>query len=338
MGKSMPKPVVVVSRCLTSAKCRHDGEVLSNDFVNRLEPHVKFQSVCPEMDIGLACPRERIVVIKSGSSTRLYQPATKTDLTLRMVHFAHRFLDGLKRVDGFLLKSKSPSCALRDAKHFATKRMTKSVARGQGMFARSVLKDFEHLPVEDERRLGDAKVREGWLTRLFAVAALRSTIRARSLRALRRFHNAAAGFLKGCNAQAEKRMARLLENSPRRPVRDVLEDYETEYMQLLSSRRATLPRFPGTDAALGDKPAKKSPARKSAPRKTAATGKASRGGRRAKAKKTAKKTPRKKAATKAARKTAAKKKPARKRATARDSSGSRASAKKSSRKTARRKK
>jgi len=67
MGK-FAKPRVVVSKCLGFAPCRYNGEIVSDDSVSRLAEDVSFLPVCPEMEIGLGCPRDPIRIVVSGAS------------------------------------------------------------------------------------------------------------------------------------------------------------------------------------------------------------------------------------------------------------------------------
>ena len=48
-----PKPRIVISKCIGFDPCRYNGEVVQDKFVRRLEPHVEFICVCPEVEIGL---------------------------------------------------------------------------------------------------------------------------------------------------------------------------------------------------------------------------------------------------------------------------------------------
>jgi uncharacterized protein YbbK (DUF523 family) len=82
--KAFAKPQVVVSKCLGFAACRYDGAMISDDFVRRLAAHVTFRPVCPEMEIGLGCPRDPIRVVLAGKELRLMQPATGRDVTEAM--------------------------------------------------------------------------------------------------------------------------------------------------------------------------------------------------------------------------------------------------------------
>ena len=106
------KPVVVVSRCLGFGICRWNGAVLECRLVDELKSEVDFIPVCPECEIGLGLPRPPIRLVQKDSALALMQPETGFDLTAEMVAFAEKFLRSLDRVDGFLLKRKSPSCGL----------------------------------------------------------------------------------------------------------------------------------------------------------------------------------------------------------------------------------
>ena len=69
------KPTIVVSRCLGFEKCRYNGDVIINKFIERLKKYVNYITVCPEMDIGMEAPREPI---------RLVSENEKIEFTLRV--------------------------------------------------------------------------------------------------------------------------------------------------------------------------------------------------------------------------------------------------------------
>ncbi|MGG0797032.1 DUF523 and DUF1722 domain-containing protein [Brevibacillus laterosporus] len=113
------KPIVVVSKCLEFAECRYNGDVLSDQTVRSLAPFVTFIPVCPEIEIGLGIPRETIRIMKEGEQHRLVQPSTRADLSQQMNSFADAFLQNVGEVDGFILKSRSPSCGVKDVKVYS---------------------------------------------------------------------------------------------------------------------------------------------------------------------------------------------------------------------------
>ncbi len=187
VSKSFPTPHVVVSRCLGFDACRYNGERIPDDFVEKLRPHVKFTTVCPEIQIGLGVPRDPIHLELIEGRTRLVQPATGKDVTEDMKGFADSFFSSLQECDGFILKSRSPSCGLRDVKLRRAKG-GQSIGRGSGMFGEEVLKRFPACAIEDEARLSNKRIREDFLTRLFLWARFRQVRKSGSMRALIHFH------------------------------------------------------------------------------------------------------------------------------------------------------
>lgn len=176
---------MVFSRCIEFDRVRFNGEMISSDFVRELRPQVDPVPVCPEVEVGLGVPRESLRLVADGEDVRLVQPATGRDLTEAMRAWAKSFLDGLPEVDGFVLKSRSPSSGIRDVKVYRSADGPIVLSgRNAGMFGRAVLERFGHLAVEDEARLLNLRIREHFLTKLYTLArfrALGSRPRARDL-------------------------------------------------------------------------------------------------------------------------------------------------------------
>ena len=160
------KPRVVVSKCLGFAPCRYDGSMIADERVRRMKGRVEFVPVCPEMEIGLGCPRDPIRVVLIRGREHLVQPSIGRDVTAAMRRFAETFLGGLDRADGFILKSRSPSCGIRDVKVYAGADAEEPLRQGAGLFAAAVLRRFSDAAVEDDERLCDASVRRRFLGKL----------------------------------------------------------------------------------------------------------------------------------------------------------------------------
>jgi uncharacterized protein YbbK (DUF523 family) len=156
-----PRPIVVISRCIDFDSCRYNGQVIRASLREKLEPLVELRPICPELEIGLGVPRAPVVLFRDEAGTRMVQPSTGRDLTRAMRSFSTRFLEALEEVDGFILKSRSPSCAIRDYED------------GPGLFAAHVLERFPGAVIEDEARLVGEGARQAFLTKLFERAASR---------------------------------------------------------------------------------------------------------------------------------------------------------------------
>ena len=165
----LPRPVVVVSSCLLGERCRYNGEPISAPVVLSLSNLVEFVSVCPETGIGLSVPRDPIRLVKTDRGIRLVQTRTGRDLTAQMRSFCRTFLAEHKP-DGFILKARSPSCAVRDAA-LHDDRGEATEAMRAGLFAAAVLDRFPGLPVEDEERLEEPSVMLRFVGRFFDVRA-----------------------------------------------------------------------------------------------------------------------------------------------------------------------
>jgi uncharacterized protein YbbK (DUF523 family) len=167
---SRPRPIVVISRCIDFDSCRYNGQVIRASLREKLDPLVELRPICPELEIGLGVPRDPVELVRAGGDIRMIQPSTGRDLTVAMRSFSDRFLDSLEAVDGFILKSRSPSCAVGDAKIAGPA----GEDRGPGLFAARVLERFPRVPVEDEAQLLDESARRGFLRRVFAHASERA--------------------------------------------------------------------------------------------------------------------------------------------------------------------
>jgi len=218
------RPRIVVSRCLGFAPCRYDGSVIPDPVVSALGSHVEFLPVCPEVEAGMGVPRPPVRLVRD-QGLRLVQPDTGRDWTAAMQDFLARFFAALPEVDGFILKNRSPSCALRDAKIYASTEKGAAVGQGPGFFGGAVRTRFPLLPAEDEGRLTNKSLREHFFTAVFAFAALREVEEARDLGELVRFHTRHK-FLLMAQSQAKLReLGRLVANASRLAEGEVVARY-----------------------------------------------------------------------------------------------------------------
>jgi len=235
-GDPFPRPVLVVSRCLGFEPVRYNGQVIEDDFVQRLARFCEPIVVCPEVEIGLGVPRPPIRLVHAGEEgTRVQQPGTGRDLTAEMHAFGDRFLEGLDVADGFVLKSRSPSCGLRDVKLFDSAEATTPLsAREAGAFGSAVLARFPWAAIEDEARLGDPALRDRFLTLLFALATLRAVDASGEWSALKAFHAGHRELLLGSGNDASDELDRWVARSQGRPWVQALAGYRERLARSLA--------------------------------------------------------------------------------------------------------
>jgi uncharacterized protein YbgA (DUF1722 family)/uncharacterized protein YbbK (DUF523 family) len=219
-------PKVVVSKCIEFENCRYNGLGVSSDVVKKLEGHVTFHPVCPEIEIALGVPRDPIRLVKMKEKLRLIQPASQADVTQKMKDFTGGFLNSIKDVDGFILKSRSPSCGIKDVKTYSGIGKGMSASKGKGYFGSAVLERFPDLAVEDEGRLTNFKIREHFLTRLFALARFRDMKRKKSMKELVHFQAENKLLLMAYNQNELRILGRIVANHEKRSTDEVLKNYE----------------------------------------------------------------------------------------------------------------
>ncbi len=229
-----PRPIVVVSQCLEFEPVRYNGQMIPDPVVRKLNKHVDFRPVCPEVAIGLGVPRDPVRLVVVEGEKRMIQPTTGLDATDSMQSYGDDFLDSLPAVDGFILKFKSPSCGIKEVKLYASAEKGSGAGKGSGLFAERVMQRYADLPVEDEGRLRNFQIREQFFTRIFAIAALRRVVASGRMGDLVKFHAAHKYLLMAWNQKALRELGPVVANHGKRPVPDVLADYQGRFTVALN--------------------------------------------------------------------------------------------------------
>ncbi len=206
---------------------------MHDPFVDALRPFVDYETVCPEVQIGLGVPRDPVRVVARGTDLRLVQPVTGRDLTEDIMSFAGGFLDASAAPDGFILKSRSPSCGIKDTKIFSESGPA-AVRTSAGFFGRAVLERHPLLAVEDEGRLNNDRIWDHFLKRAFAFAEFRQVRERRSMADLVRFQ-ARNKFLLMSYSQKELRvLGRIVANQGKLGVTSVMDEYRSHLGQAMA--------------------------------------------------------------------------------------------------------
>lgn len=230
------KPRIVISRCIEFEAVRWNSQIIRNDFVRSLLPHIEAVTVCPEVGIGLPVPRQTLRLVKQGDDVRLMQPATGKDLTDEMNTFTEEFLNGLPDVDGFILTSRSPSSGLSNVKVYAGIKNAPQVGRTSGVFASQVKARYKHLAVEEDKRLGKSKIREHFLRKLFMLADWRTVHGTGDINDIVAFQTRHKLHLTAYNQKQLRELTRIVANKEEKTVPEVAAEYQVHLYAAL--RRA----------------------------------------------------------------------------------------------------
>ncbi len=239
MERKYSRPRIVVSRCIEFDPCRYDGSKMPSPTVEHLKSFVDFIPVCPEVEIGLGIPRATVRIVRIEGVDHLIQPGTGRDVTNDMTTFATRFLDSLSPVDGFILKGGSPTSGTSNVKVYPSVEKSMAIERSAGFFAREVLKRFSHLPIEDELRLNNARIRDHFLTGIFTLAGFREMEMTQDREALARFHAANKLLLMASNQQVLRRMGQLVAIRAEKEMQELF----LQYFNLLCTALKNVPRY-----------------------------------------------------------------------------------------------
>ncbi len=239
--KKFPKPVLVTSKCFEFDACRYNGVMIPNNFVQKLEPFVKFVPVCPEVEIGLGVPRDVIRVVEVKGKKLLVQPTTGKEVSKSMYKFADGFLNSLESVDGFILKSRSPSCGINNAKVFPNADNPVPIGKGPGLFAEKVLEKYPGVAIEDEGRLLNYNIREHFLTKLFTLARFREVKKKNTAKSLIEFQSDNKYIFMSYSQREMRVLGRIASNQNQLPIEEVVSEYEKHLQIALSNhpRRST---------------------------------------------------------------------------------------------------
>ncbi|MBZ5588034.1 MAG: DUF523 and DUF1722 domain-containing protein [Acidobacteriia bacterium] len=225
-----------VSSCLLGCKVRFDGGHKKDDFlVGTFGRWVEWVPVCPEVEVGMGTPRESVRLLRDGDEIRMVAPKSGKDWTDAMNRYAVRRVEELAatRLCGCVLKKDSPSCGMERVKVYGTGMPTKS---GTGVFARALLVRFPNLPVEEEGRLCDPRLRDNFVERVFAYHRLRQLFDGRwTLGGLVAFHTARKLQLMAHAPKAYETLGKLVAGAKAMPRDEVQTRYEDAFMQGLKT-------------------------------------------------------------------------------------------------------
>ena len=207
-----------ISSCLLGKKVRYDGEHKLDEWIkNTLGQIATFTAACPEYECGMSIPRPPMHLEGTQDNPKLVQTLSKLDLTKQMNNWIKLQIKKLKSqdLDGYIFKSRSPSCGLRNIKIFSpTNKLSSS--NGVGLFAKELTKVFPLLPIEDEERLHNPKYRENFIELILVMKRWRElNWQRKNLKNLLIFHTKHKLLIMSHSVSYCKEMEKLLTNNPK---------------------------------------------------------------------------------------------------------------------------
>jgi uncharacterized protein YbgA (DUF1722 family)/uncharacterized protein YbbK (DUF523 family) len=232
-----------ISACLLGEQVRFDGGHKRDTFLTEtFGRFVEWVPVCPEVECGFGTPREAMRLVRVENGVRLLTVKTGIDLTAPMERYSRSRVSTLaaENLSGYVLKKDSPSCGLERVKIYD--RHGSPARSGRGLFAAALVEAYRYLPIEEEGRLADPRLRDNFVERVFAYSRLRGLFDGRwTVGDLVRFHTAHKLLVLAHAPGAYQRLGRLVARVRGASRRDLERRYVEEFMQALA-RLATAGR------------------------------------------------------------------------------------------------
>ncbi len=221
-----------ISSCLLGQKVRFDGNHKLDNFLRgTLGQFFEWVPVCPEVAIGLGVPRPPIRLVGGASAPRAVGIKDDSiDVTDKLAAYGKQQARKLDDLSGYVFKSRSPSCGMERVKiHRHAGTPAKS---GRGIYADAFLAGQPWLPAEEEGRLGDPRLRENFIERVFVYHRWQA-LAAQGLTAARlvEFHTRHKLALMAHDVEAYRGLGRLVAQAGRRILKETGREYLVHLMQ-----------------------------------------------------------------------------------------------------------
>lgn len=231
----MEKIRLGISSCLLGEPVRFDGShKLDRYLVHTLGRYVDWVPVCPEVEFGLPTPRETLRLVDGQAGPRLVFGKSGRDITEGMRDWAASRVKQLEqeRLCGFVFKSKSPSSGMERVKLYDRNGVPKPA--GVGLFAAAFMEHFPLLPVEEDGRLHDPRLRENFIEAIFTLQRWREALAGQPTPGrLVDFHSRHKLLLLAHSPDLYRQAGRLVSQAGSLPLTTLVADYQTLLLRAL---------------------------------------------------------------------------------------------------------
>jgi uncharacterized protein YbgA (DUF1722 family)/uncharacterized protein YbbK (DUF523 family) len=227
---------VGLSACLAGHEVRYNGGHSQSRFcLDTLSQYFSFKTFCPEVAAGFSVPRPTMRLVGDPANPRLtYSDNDDANLTQQLNDAIHPQLAKLDHLDGYVLMKNSPSCGYERVKVYQANGHPHTTRR-QGIFTEQLQKKYPLLPIEEDGRLNDPRLRENFILRVYAHYNFRHEVQANlSLHSLIKFHSRYKYSLMAHHQVLYKKLGKMLSNIGDNSIEDVSNSYFKLFMQALA--------------------------------------------------------------------------------------------------------
>ncbi|WP_461536333.1 YbgA family protein [Spongorhabdus nitratireducens] len=226
---------VGISSCLLGENVRYNGgHTQSKMCLGILAQHFEYQPFCPEVAAGFGIPRPTMRLTGDPHNPVLqFSDDDKQDLTQQLKDGFHEQLDKYDAVDGYILMKNSPSCGMERIKVYQENGYPHE-ERTRGLFADALIAAWPMLPIEEEGRLHDPRLRENFVMRVFSHYHFRHEVQEQpTYHNLLQYHSKHKYLLMAHSQKTYKELGRFLAESRQAPLEELMESYFTRFTEAI---------------------------------------------------------------------------------------------------------
>lgn len=228
---------IAVSACLLGQNVRYDGGHKRDRFItDELSRYASFIPFCPEA-IAFGTPRSSIRLASRDDTVFVLSNKNNFDLTRQLLEKAYEEMHKIAgvKLSGIIFKSKSPSCGMGSAKTYLENGNVDT--QSDGVFVTICKEKFPLLPMEEESRLQDERLRENFMMHLFAYDSIEKLKENNfSINALVDFHIKNKFLFQAKDKKLYKVLENIVANHENLPFDDFFANYEYNFKVAISKK------------------------------------------------------------------------------------------------------
>ena len=152
-----------------------------------------------------------------------------------MEEYNERVVGELEDIDGFILKGRSPSCGIKDVKIYNGRGKASVLEKGTGTFGGAIIEKFSHLPIEEEGRLTNLKIREHFLTKLYTMKSFKEVENSGQMKDLVKFHADNKYLFIAYDQEMSRKMGKIVGNHDKLNFEDLIRNYKENLSIILEN-------------------------------------------------------------------------------------------------------
>ncbi|MGR0280053.1 YbgA family protein [Marinomonas dokdonensis] len=234
--KMANKIPVGISACLVGDPVRFNGGHSRSSFCDtQLSAYFDYQKFCPEMAAGFGSPRPTLRLEGNPEQPRMvFSKNSQTDVSKVFMRASEPYIETLSHLDGYIVMKKSPSCGMERIKVYQENGHP-HMQRSAGLFTKALQERYPLLPIEEDGRLNDPKLRENFILRVFTHHDFRHSVGENAtMKDLIAFHSRYKYLVMAHSYPMYKALGKMLSGQDPRPIRELRHGYFEALMKALS--------------------------------------------------------------------------------------------------------